>query len=315
MVFSWNLSDTTRSFTTIIDNGIVNRVLAVTKDGRWLACGTDGAGIQLFDLSRGSQAPKLFTGENNKIRSIVFTPDSKYMLSSSTDNNLTLWDLESGSGEVIATAQSRIMSLSISPDGNIVAGGTRDGRVILWDRNNNNEATVIYEDNERLNDINVVTFSYDGTILATGHQNGLIKTWDVNSHNMVSEFRGHTAKISDLKFSPDDKIIATSSFDATVRMWDAGDPTNLPIIMTDHEGFITTIAFSPNGRQLISGASGEPRLILRPSKSEYMIEDICDKLSRNMTEEEWKVYVGEDINYEETCTDNPFNIGVKKNDQ
>ena len=46
-----------------------------------------------------------------------------------------------------------------------------------------------------------------------------------------------------------------------------------------------------------------------------MVEDICNKLSRNMTQDEWKVYVGEDIDYEETCTDNPFNIGVKKNDQ
>jgi len=41
----------------------------------------------------------------------------------------------------------------------------------------------------------------------------------------------------------------------------------------------------------------------RPSHVDYLVRDICKGVTRNMTQEEWNLYVGKDIPLEKTCPD------------
>lgn len=45
------------------------------------------------------------------------------------------------------------------------------------------------------------------------------------THNVAGE--GHTQIITDVRFKPNSDVLATSSFDKTVRIWDAGNVRNL----------------------------------------------------------------------------------------
>ena len=85
-----------------------------------------------------------------------------------------------------------------------------------------------------------------------------------------------------------------------------------PVSLTNNEGFVLVMQFSPDGQMIVSGESaGENNLIGRPSNADYLVRDICKQVTRNMTSEEWIAYVGKDIPLEKTCELKNYEIKVE----
>jgi hypothetical protein len=86
--------------------------------------------------------------------------------------------------------------------------------------------------------------------------------------------------------------------------------------MDDNSGFVFSLAFSPDGKHLLSSSAEEPRLINRPTLASMLASRVCGLVNRNFTEDEWKTYVGSDIPYEKTCPiAKKYEIGIKKNEE
>jgi WD40 repeat protein len=164
------------------------------------------------------------------------------------------------------------------------------------------------------NSVFALDFSPDGKWLASGQKYSDVIVWNFENGNQLYNLRGHTARINQLKFSPDGSLMATSSNDGSVRMWETDNLNNQPIVLKANQGTIFSIAFSPDSKSMITGSRDEDRLVLSPTRAEYMIEGICGMLDRNFTEEEWNAYIGTDIPYEETCGEAP-SIGIKRSDE
>src|SRR5262245_45887160 len=64
---------------------------------------------------------------------------------------------------------------------------------------------------------------------------------------------GHTRALCSVAFSPDGKMLASGSDDATVRLWDVATGTEMRVLR-GHTGPVLTIAFSPDGATLASGS-------------------------------------------------------------
>ena len=141
---------------------------------------------------------------------------------------------------------------------------------------------------------------------------GNVIVWDFMSKSMLNNLRGHRARITQLRFSPDGSLLATSSNDGSVRMWETADLNTQPIVLSANAGFIFCIAFSPDGERILSGSRDEDRLVLSPTRTETMVEGICNTIDRNFSEDEWNTYIGTDIPYEQTCKAKPAIIGVKR---
>jgi WD40 repeat protein len=296
-VIRWDLTDTTKKPVILINNKFVNKCIDISHDGNWLVIATIGAGLGILDLKTAGAEPRYFPNLGKNIESVCITSDGKSVIACA-DSNLLEFNISDGAGIVTGNAGAKILSLAVTPDGKTVATGTKNGSILLWNRSNGFKKDLLFEDNK--NQIHALAFSHNGEILASGGILGYLKTWNYKEKKMINNVRGHTARITDIKFSPNDKLIATASYDASVQLWDATNLNAQPVKLKEHDSWVLAVAFHPFGDRLVSGSSKEERLILWPTNTYDMAALVSKKINRNFTQDEWNTYIGVDIKYEKT---------------
>jgi hypothetical protein len=122
--------------------------------------------------------------------------------------------------------------------------------------------------------------------------------------------RGHEAAVTAVAFSPDERWLASGSWDHTVRLWDMHNRTAAPVVLHGHEAAVEAVAFSPDGRWLASG-SGDRTVRLWLIQVSELIQLACQISNRNLTQDEWQRLLGDDP-YHKTCRDLPVHPSVYK---
>ncbi len=85
-------------------------------------------------------------------------------------------------------------------------------------------------------------------------RNGLYQNLQSTPNQLLSYLKGHTNSVTEVTFSPDGKILASSSLDNTIILWNVATRQAMGRPLKGHTFFITSLAFSPDGRILASGS-------------------------------------------------------------
>jgi len=307
-VLKWNLDGNPKTFQVIYQGTDIIEVLAVSPDKSMLACGSNNSTIHMIPL-KGSTIGYDLNGHEKNIRSLIFSFDGKYLYSASLDGKVLKWNLETKTSTTINPAGTKLNSIDVSSDGNYVAGVSPDGKVDVWNPDKKDEVFSIPVEGR---DIKVVRFKPDDNILALGDNEGNVMIWDLNKRTKISEVKAHDAEIKDIRFNTILNQMATASTDKKLKIFNIKDITDLtepPVTLSDNEGFVVVMQFSPDGRFIVSGAwEGAKSLVSRPTHVDNLVQNICTLVSRNMTRDEWNIYVGKDIEQEATCTEKSYNI-------
>jgi WD40 repeat protein len=78
----------------------------------------------------------------------------------------------------------------------------------------------IPEYTEEKADIDCVEWSRDGMLLATGSTDPVLRIWDFARNEIILQQKTHTGTIAVLRFSPNNKLLVSSSLDGTLILWD-----------------------------------------------------------------------------------------------
>ena len=105
--------------------------------------------------------------------------------------------------------------------------------------------------------------------------------------------------------------MATASSDKSVRLWNLDKPNSQPIVLEDHRDWVRSAVFTVDDEQLLAGINSNTEdkkkntIHAWPTRIETMSNILCDKVSRNMTEDEWDTHVDDDpeLKTEVTCAD------------
>lgn len=120
--------------------------------------------------------------------------------------------------------------------------------------------------------IHAIALSPDGEILAGGDSQGKIYLYRVRDRQRLLCLEGHLANtwISSLAFSPDGALLASSSLDYDVKIWDI---TTGQCCQTfkGHQQWVWSVAFSPDGALLASGSDDNTVRIWHLATGEYRV--------------------------------------------
>jgi len=300
-IYLGDYSKLTNTATSFI-NPYPTKAIALSKDENFLVNGSDSAFVQIYNLRNG-KSPKVVTGLSGASNHIEFLPDNSGFIVSSGGNTLSLINPQTGELKLLVKLPYELKSISISPDGKLLAGASWSGEVLLVNLQDKSTSVLA---NENPNRILSVKFSPSGKLLAYGvddvvNKRGLVKLYDFNTKE-TRQFSGHKAGVNDVEFSPDEKLLASAGLDRRLQLYVLDNPEDLPVVMGNNTGFIWDIEFAKGSDYLIAACS-ESEIRVWPTDPSLLAEQICPKLKRNMTQDEWKKYVGNvnEIPYEYTC--------------
>ncbi|CUA73480.1 putative WD repeat-containing protein all2124 [Nostoc sp, PCC 7120] [Rhizoctonia solani] len=199
-------------------------------DSKWVICGSKSGRIYMLE---GSKPTCSFTGHDDEIYSIAFSPDGQSFASGAEDGALMIWDASTGErsfGPLIGHF-GHISSIAYSPDGSHLASGSGDRTIRLWGTLTGTLVGSPFEGHTRI--IRSVAFSPDGNHLVSGSEDMTVRIWDVMDGQSLVVLQAHTGTVLSVVFSSDGTQIVSGSSDTTIRLWNA--PAQCHVISEDDE--------------------------------------------------------------------------------
>lgn len=244
--------------------GQVN-ALALSPQGKTLATASEDGTLRLWDAATGRELRR-FT-EQDRVRSLAFTPDGTILASVGGPGNhaVRLWEVTTG--KLLRKLESPghwFGRVAVSPDGKMVAASADRHRIVLWETGTGRLLHTL-DGREQSNFPGPIAFSPDGQTLASGSNSGSIHLWNVATGQGQRRFvvqpplpegKGgppwYHGMIQTLAFSPDGRTLASGAQQSPIRLWDMSTGKEIRTLPGDRAGTFS-LAFSPDGGILASG--------------------------------------------------------------
>jgi WD40 repeat protein len=204
-----------------------------------------------------------------KIWDVIFTINGKYLISSSDDKTIRVWETSTGRivrvlrGNIGAGNEGMIYTIALSPyEGLLAVGGyvgSFTGKKARVDEGAHKIRLIDFQTGEvkallkgHTDVIVGLSFSPDGNRLISGSADKTVRIWNVRTQQILHVLKGHTDFIYAVAFSPDGSIAVTGSYDNTLKLWNAKSGSLIKTLK-GHTNKIKSVAFTPNGKYILSG--------------------------------------------------------------
>lgn len=304
-VLEWTAGQPGKGFNLIWSGNKSISAMTVSPDNSWLACGLEDSGILMIPFDDDSIGYQL-QDSSGGITALLFS-DNGHLFSSTTGGGVSEWDLTTRKGRKIISEPSGITALEISDNNGMIAALTGDGRLLCW-QNGTPLKYIPIRTGEKV--ITSHKFIPGGVRLATGDNTGIIDIWNTSTGLADGNAAGHITAVRCIAFDRSDGQMLTADDTGEIRLWTMANLDQPPVVFNDGEEQVIRLAFSEGGEAFLSATRND--IIGRPAHIRCMTTGICERVTRNLTEQEWSAFVGRDIEYEPTCPDKEYQIKVRE---
>lgn len=238
----------------------VNAV-AFSPDGVYLAAGTSGKKIWLWNMQNLRQPPTVLESHHDRVLSLAFSPDGQLLASGAEDHEIRLCTLEDlqAQPEVLRGHDAMVFDVAFSPDGRLLASGSSDETVRLWE-------LYTTEDSMR-----VLSSPYDEALLTDEASSGN-EASSVNKDPLWSQpladrqnpgtgdgnagSSGPAPSIQSIAFSNDGRTVYATTEQHEMIIWHHDGQAQVVPFLGSAKQKVTSSAFAPDKTQVALGDDG-----------------------------------------------------------
>jgi WD40 repeat protein len=234
------------------------RILAGTSQGEVMSW--DAAASTPFDIAE----RRLFTSTKaaDTVLSLAFSADGQWVVTGHADHTAKVWD--TASGKLLRTLAGHgggVVAVAFSPDAKrIVAASAQEALARVWDVATSNLLMTV-------EGVESVAFSRDGQRIITGCGDSCSRVWEVATERQSLTLRSGGDQWA-VAFSQDGRQIATCD-GGTAKVW---EPSTHPerIVLSGHSHAVNAVAFSPDGRRVVTGSADQTARLWRAATGELL---------------------------------------------
>lgn len=200
------------------------------------------------------ESPRVFSGHTKPLTQLAVSADDKFIVSSSLDCTLRLWDLVTGeSSQPFADDTKEIIMLARTRDGKRLVTGDRTGNLHIWDF----ETRALLQTLAKVvpGPIEQISLTPDGNQAAVVSR-GFVAVHDLTTGTRLQSFA--STGLMRVALTPDGKTLAIpGTGDRTVRLHDVASGhlrCELPILSHNVFG----LSFDDDGTVLVTVSLGQP---------------------------------------------------------
>jgi WD40 repeat protein len=234
--------------------------------GTYAVTGSTDRRVKIWNVATGLAETQLPLEHTAPISSAQFSPvDEDLVLSAAEDGVALVWNwrtrnvLHRLSHHTPSRGRHAPLAALFSPDGTHVLTGGADGKLQLWNVADGSPVA----DWQAGAPIQAVAMSADGKQILAGLASGQAVVFDAATKTPLVRYAGHTDAVTAVAFSPEGRRVLTGSRDRLVKIWEAAtgakpasavgsDAGKELLTLRYHEQAITSVAFAPDGRSILS---------------------------------------------------------------
>jgi WD40 repeat protein len=222
-----------------------------SPDGSYAVVAGEAGRARVFDALSGEPGAELVHG--GPVLEAWFAPDGRTVLTASEDGTARIWDATSGEERHVFEHDGPLASARFSADGEHVATAGADGVARIWRTVTGRLVRALRHDGPVLSAV----FSPDGKRLATvaerKDERVSSRVFDARTGRRL--YAPDQIGVTTADFSPDSRLLVTTSSDRTARLWRATDGKLLHVL-DQPDGHVVGADFSPDGTQLVTASDG-----------------------------------------------------------
>lgn len=256
--------------------------------------------VRVWDINNETEITH-FT-HDGAVFSVAFSPNGKYVASGGADGTVLVRDVLSEK-EIFRRSQSNgIFFVTFSLDSKQVVtascGLYKNGfctysLINIWDIVTGQEILQLTHDG---GNIDSVSFSPNGQYLITAgdYPDSTVRVWDLKSGVEISH-KTHEGggSIQSVDISPDGQyIISASMWDNSARIWELH--TGNEITQLTHNDGVNSVAFSPDGKYVVTGSSDRTARVWDPFTGQEYARVTHDSLVHDVVFSPNGIYVASD---------------------
>jgi len=246
--------------------------IRVSSNGEFILTASDDGTCRLWSTQ--SQLPlKVFILFDRPFTSCDISSALGFIVMSNDLGNVTVYDMNY---EVVYSdklSERPITSVRFGEGSTIIVGGW-DSKILIIDLNgyNMNETGSSHRDW-----ITCVASSPNNKYAASAgwDENCIVYSKNRDTYKVAFNLEGHTKTISGVSFSYDNRVVATSSFDGSVKLWNLSNGTLLTNIV-GHNGRVNCVSFVSNmDNMVVSGCEDRYVRFFDYNSGNIMNEFVC----------------------------------------
>jgi small GTP-binding protein len=207
------------------------------------------------NLPHGIKLVRTFRGHTGFIGNIAWSPDGRMLATPSFDKTIRLWDPETG--KCLFTLEGHknsVKCVAFDPLGHILASGSKDNSIMLWEPAS---GKLLFTLKGHKAGIEGLVFGSHG-LLISGSFDGTIKFWNTKDGRLQKTLhygmRNSSLAIINIALDSRQEILVGAGNSGVLKSWNLSNGHKLESQGIEN-GFIDTIAFNPDGRELAFGGS------------------------------------------------------------